>query len=522
MTSPARDGFHAGLLEEKYAFLDALPERLYDANLQCVHGTLRERTLGLLQWRAALLEGRAPEPSELAWPKPPHLGAICASLEELGIARFCRGQPELTDSLLGSVLEWLDRGAAAETGALSRIRADLEARARAERTRTESAPGGDRATAAVAPGPSGEDLDRATLDAILLQARDRARSSGLSVTTDGLRSEWAERVRVWCEVEQVLGPMGELTGIGWDLSRTMLRSQGWLETVRLAKLLEALPALREVVRSLGRLQTSDSNDLESVAERIFGPVRRATEERREVDSPLVHEETRGVERSGELQRMLPSEAALLGHPVLKRLWHARRAERSLVSYRVSGTTFDRVLTESERLEGREERRPRPDRGPVIVCLDTSGSMAGGPETIAKAVVLEALRNAHRERRACLVFSFGGPGDVIELELDLRSDGLSRLVDFLTGSFHGGTDVDAPLRRAVARLQETRWDRADLLLVSDGEFPLPPGLGTSIEEARTRRGLRVHGLLIGDSSPAMEAICAPLHRFSDWSALLERG
>ena len=46
------------------------------------------------------------------------------------------------------------------------------------------------------------------------------------------------------------------------------------------------------------------------------------------------------------------------------------------------------------------RRRRPEaleRGPIILCLDTSGSMHGAPENIAKAVVIAALRVAHEAR-----------------------------------------------------------------------------------------------------------------------------
>jgi uncharacterized protein with von Willebrand factor type A (vWA) domain len=37
---------------------------------------------------------------------------------------------------------------------------------------------------------------------------------------------------------------------------------------------------------------------------------------------------------------------------------------------------------------------------MIVCLDTSGSMRGAPENVAKACVLQALRTAHHPG-ACL-------------------------------------------------------------------------------------------------------------------------
>ena len=44
------------------------------------------------------------------------------------------------------------------------------------------------------------------------------------------------------------------------------------------------------------------------------------------------------------------------------------------------------------------RTPEPlERGPIVLCLDTSGSMRGAPEHIAKAVAIAALRVAHEAR-----------------------------------------------------------------------------------------------------------------------------
>ena len=79
---------------------------------------------------------------------------------------------------------------------------------------------------------------------------------------------------------------------------------------------------------------------------------------------------------------------------------------------------ERVSSESDVMTEVERPKPKPkaERGPIIVCLDTSGSMHGAPEIVAKAIVLEAMRVAHAEKRACYLYSFSGPTDVAELEL----------------------------------------------------------------------------------------------------------
>ena len=56
-------------------------------------------------------------------------------------------------------------------------------------------------------------------------------------------------------------------------------------------------------------------------------------------------------------------------------------------------------------------RPTADRGPILLCIDTSGSMRGARETVAKALALECMRAAKAQERGCYVFAFAGPQEV---------------------------------------------------------------------------------------------------------------
>jgi len=231
--------------------------------------------------------------------------------------------------------------------------------------------------------------------------------------------------------------------------------------------------------------------------------------------------------------MLPSEASLLAagktRPVLKRLWHGKRCERGLLSYERIGWLED----EPSNVLNAMEVRPSGNQGPIIVCLDTSASMSGGREKIAKAVVLECIRGARIQRRKCFVYAFSGRDEV--MELDLSSDctdrktgngegaaSLVRLLDFLEHSFDGGTDVNEPLRRSLNRLKngDPEWSRADILMVTDGEIPTPEeqvlqDLAKQIEED----GLQVSGLLVGPRrSQTLNDLCTNVHRFDDWSVV----
>ena len=356
-------------------------------------------------------------------------------------------------------------------------------------------------------------LDQETLRRLREQAMQEATQLLSSADAD-LLAAWGDRARAWAEIADVFGDLGEMMGLGWDLSCGVLRHTGWLDLLRLHKLIEQLPQLREIIRALGRLHTAQGD--ESVAEKILVPVRRIEEERREVRTPLIPAEMRGLERSGEITRMLPVEALMLGHPKLRMLWHARRSERALLTYRVEGIEIERVQVERDGHQEIEGKRPRTERGPILAVIDTSGSMHGLPEQVAKAIVLEALRTAHEEKRRCFLYAYSGPGQVLEHELDLSPDGMGRLLEFLGVSFGGGNDEVGMMAKVVTRLKDENWKKADVVFVGDGEWPAPATLVAAVRCA-CEEGARFHGVQIGNRGrTGLHAVCDPVHIFQDWA------
>ena len=50
----------------------------------------------------------------------------------------------------------------------------------------------------------------------------------------------------------------------------------------------------------------------------------------------------------------------------------------------------------------------------------------------------------------------GQDQVQELELSLETKNMARLLEFLSHSFSGGTDVDRPLELCLKRLDQQEW------------------------------------------------------------------
>ncbi|NKC10890.1 MAG: VWA domain-containing protein [Gammaproteobacteria bacterium] len=509
---------------------------------------MSQRVQGIMTWRKALLEGHLPHEKSIDWPDQPILGKILNVLEQLDIARFCHQQTELTDQLLLEVCDAVNQFETIQSEQIDKYFEELKQLEEQRKKEQNQQPHlqkqfdhqrkkvvkdfkeiKDLSTVcssiqqnmpALSTSALSLKLDAETLEQLHQEALRLAGKNATEVASEQFLQNWQERARIWHALAEVFDELGGLLERGWDLSQGMLASQGWLEIVRLRKLLEQIPQLKELVRTLGKMQISTEEDTLPVMTQLFEPVKRLIEKLKEIRSPLAPMETRGITRSDDISRMLPCESVFLGHPQLKMLWHARRAEKALLTYRVEGVLSEHVLTENEVLESKQQpgKKERLERGPIIVCLDTSGSMQGTPETVAKALTLEAMRVAHQEKRACYLYAFGGPQEVIEHQLELTAQGLTELMAFLIKSFHGGTDIQAPLERALAKQDTEDWKRADIMIVTDGEFSLPFDTVELINKAKEQDKLRVHGVLVGNfHSAAIEKLCNPVHRFSDWQA-----
>ena len=341
--------------------------------------------------------------------------------------------------------------------------------------------------------------------------------------SEALERRWGELAMSWQELAGVLDELGTHLGRGWDLTRGILASEGWRDISRYRKLLQALPELARLVAMLGRLRGESGGEHEgALIDAVTDPLRRDPEQAPRSLADHAVDTTEGIKLSDDIARMLPAESALLGHPTLNTLWHARRAESMLRCYQLQGVLSQHSPEpDPEAEQPQDDSGEQPGHGPIIVCLDTSASMSGEAETIAKAVTLEALRIAAGEQRRCFIISFSGEDQSITWQLDFTRPGYRDLLGFLRQSFHGGTDVRAALERAIDQLQDEQWQQADILLISDGRFPFPETLQPRLNQLRDQLGARIHGLLIGRwHSPAMTKLCNPLHRYDQWRSGFE--
>lgn len=541
-----------------------LDQELFEAIMELPGTTdvrsLKSRLISLAKWNNKLSKGTLPKAEELTWPEEPFRSKFLETLRKLGMARFTQKHPKLLGSLMKQFMQL------AKEFEIESMNQSLE---QEQSKRPEQTPPPSSMNQEQSPenqedqdsgsGPSqgdqssepGEEMDESESGDM---SREEARDDQLRVDLDegsesnavgdddmdessGFAEDLAEKMLQKFEddwspaldaLEAAENAFDDIDPLldgpeGFDASQSVWHNSGWRELASLRKKLENLKELRDLVRSLGRGGGK-------------GPIRRAPQQVFQPGMPLgvirseeSPEETRGLTRSGDISRMLPVEARLLASSRMKekageasasskanrRLFMARRAERMLLSYERAGWVDDQPSKVTDRLE----LRPASEMGPIIVCLDTSASMLGPRETVAKSLTLECMRGAIRQQRKCIVYAFSGPENVMEIELDIGQESINKLLSFLTMSFSGGTDVDAPLALSLERLGREEWNLADILMVTDGEIPPPDeDILQKLNAAKEDLGLNVHGLLVGRVTEPIEQICSDIHVFKSWNVV----
>lgn len=447
--------------DRPYDRLQALPRGVWLGSLVASAGTPERRLVDTRTWLDALQRGELP-PADADFGDAAASAPLREAVGDLGLPGLARATPALAEQVLRTLLWHLDRIV------------DLQ--------------------------PS------------------LSREAAIQAVAGDFRAAWEVQTHGLDDDLALLLGLGDFAHLRWDALQGHLRSRPWAAARRASEWLRQLPALAELVRQLGRSERDVAAPPAPAADPARGPAPPAPLRAIETRLPGAPGEITGVRFSSRLEQMLASEAVMLKHPLLKKLWRARHAEARLLSWDTTA-----VLTDWRPDPHAATRAPSPPpapeplvRGPIILCLDTSGSMRGAPENIAKAVTIAALRAAHEQRRSCLLVAFGGPGEIVEHELGRGADGLDALMSLMGQGFDGGTDIQTPIERAIERVHESRWRSADLLVVSDGEFGCVPATLARLDDARERFGLRVQGVLVGDrETMGLLEVCDAIHWVRDW-------
>lgn len=262
--------------------------------------------------------------------------------------------------------------------------------------------------------------------------------------------------------------------LGWDLSKFSKE-----DMFIISKLDDTLINRKEILIFLEKIGKTHDNS--------------SNKPKKKINMPKFSNEYIGINYDNNLLKLLPSELASLHHPLLKKLFYIKYSEKRLLNYSVEGNKEKKL----------EKIGISHKNGPIIICIDTSSSMNGLPEEIAKSIVLYILKTALKTKKEIYLIAFGSINELHEYRLTNKKNGLFQALDFLKKGFYGGTDFISPLNRCFSLIEEKSFKNSDILFISDGLGKVPKSFLKFVKEEKEKNDIKIFSILLNEKENKIE-------------------
>ena len=198
-----------------------------------------------------------------------------------------------------------------------------------------------------------------------------------------------------------------------------------------------------------------------------------------------YEDIEGISSGNRIMDLLPSEHAIMADPQSEILFYQKFASRQLQQFSCFPKEYGAVPKSANETQ----------KGPIIISIDTSGSMEGYPVDFARLLVVDIFKIAQQEKRPMFLIQFSVGAQCIDLS---KGNGEEELVAFLTNNMSGGSDGEEMLWEILQQLNNETYSKADALIVSDFEFAYCYGLEKDVKDAQSK-GARFYALNVRPGS-----------------------
>lgn len=266
----------------------------------------------------------------------------------------------------------------------------------------------------------------------------------------------------------------------WEHSMNEIGNQDYEERRRVRDIVYKSKILREIVEIIGRAKDSTKEE-DNI---IYSFLPKGTK------SGLPSEDIDRIENGNNLQRTLPIEFAMPDN-----VFFIKYAEEGLQQ-------LAPIRSRKPKKTELHHPKPRPKKGPIIVAIDTSGSMYGSPEEIAKSLLIQLVKIARKEFRSCYLITFSVRIKTMDLG---RTANYLKMKEFLNTRFTGGNGEEQLIIEALRLLETGDYEMADVLIISDFIFNRPSMKDIDRVASAKSKGTRFYGLQINSSSTAYDPI-----------------
>lgn len=289
--------------------------------------------------------------------------------------------------------------------------------------------------------------------------------------------------------ETVDGIEGMMSGWGMESSDREIVS--WEEKMSLAEELKDNVKLQKIADMIGRMK------------RLAISVQKQKIRK-------VPEEIQSITQGDDLSHVLASELIHLDEDT-EVLFYKKYIDGELLQYELEGNDPE-------------------GKGPIVCCIDTSGSMSGDREIWSKGVAMGLFNIAKRQHRKFYAILFsngimngwsgksgrhnlairGNPASTdnsktakyFEIETKSGKEQRKKILEMLTTFLGGGTDFDEPLNKAI-ELVDGVERRADIVFITDGEARVSD---STLEQLKGQKELSVLGIGISNEAGGLDEFC----------------
>lgn len=234
------------------------------------------------------------------------------------------------------------------------------------------------------------------------------------------------------------------------------------------------PIINNILKIMGRSNNSDSKESDHYNYYSNPILLKHSSERSEIE---------GVSLGNNLSNLLPLEYALMDETI----FYMRFVKRELQQF-----AFRNIQSDKKKTELKQNVHNRLERGPVIVAIDTSGSMIGLPTQISKALLLNIIKILRPQNRKLMLITYSVRAKILEIH---KPSQFHKIKEFFNARFCGGTDGEDMFSKVIYALQVKDYEMADVLVISDFKFSLPSPSTTEQIDKERAKGTKFYGLCI---------------------------
>lgn len=132
----------------------------------------------------------------------------------------------------------------------------------------------------------------------------------------------------------------------------------------------------------------------------------------------------------------------------------------------------------------------PRRGPIIIALDCSDSMMGERYVVAAGFALAMFRVMSDIRKGCALVKFSSNVDGVYVSDPLMPLDMLMLLETLVSPSYGGTCFDSAIEQSLMLVETLGWKNPQMILVTDGDGVISPGLAETAAKKMRTAGLIV--------------------------------